>query len=84
MSIISGKWGNLTDYLKNDGNKRIVLHDDKIQQIVGSNDNRRPYPIDFFDKNQPIEYSIRTRADEAGYDVEFDQNDKCIKIFTKR
>ena len=84
MSEISGKWKKLTDYLENDGNINIMLHDDDIQKrIVGSNDNRRPYPIDFFDSQQKREYSIRNRAREAGYDVDFDEKDKCTKIFTK-
>lgn len=84
MSIISGKWKKLTDHLKNDGKITIVLHDDDIQRIVGSNDNRRPYPIDFFDSQQKEEYSIRNRALEAEYDVAFDKKDKCTKIFTKK
>ncbi len=83
MSEISGRWKKLTDYLKNNGDINIVLHDDDIQRIVNSNDNRRPYPIDFFDSKQKKEYSIKNRARKAGYDVLFDENDKCTKIFTR-
>lgn len=83
MTDIGGIWAELTAYLKNNGAAKIVLTDDEIQKIVSSKDSRRPYPLDFHDKNQQIEYSIRNRAKEAGYMVNFSPDNKEVKIFTK-
>ena len=75
---MSGKWERLTSYLNNDDSAQIRLNDDQIANIVESTDKERPYRIDH------QTHSIRQRANDAGYDVAFDPQNKEIKFFTKR
>ena len=77
---ISGNWNNLYDQLNNSDEPVIILTDEEIQfDIVESEDNIRPYPLDFDDSS----YSIRKMAKNAGYDVAAHPLNKRIKIFTK-
>lgn len=71
------KWEKLTSYLSNNGSAEIILNDDKIEGIVESVDQERPYKIDL------QTHSIRQRAKIAGYDVDVDPQNKEVKIFTK-
>lgn len=78
---ISGKWQKLTDHLKDMNKATIILSDEEIQEIVGSSDNRRPYPIDFPTNPQ---YSIRQRAEDAGYNVKCHELNEQVKIFERK
>ena len=78
---ISGKWQKLADYLKNCNEEKIVLTDDEMQQLVNSDDDTRPYCIDFPSNPQ---YSIIQRAADAGYNVKYDPLSKKVKIFDKK
>ena len=78
---ISGKWQQLADRLKDRNEAIIVLTDEEIQQTVGSDDNRRPYPIDFPSDPQ---YSIRQRAADAEYNVKFHELNELVKVFEKK
>ena len=77
---ISGRWQKLSDHLKDKKQDTIVLTDEEIQEIVGSKDNTRPYDIDFLSDPQ---YSIRQRADDAGYGVKCHSLNDRVKIFEK-
>lgn len=72
-------YGKLTDHLRNDGNDKIKLTDNKIRKITGSTDKRDPLPL-----KGDTKYTIEYRANNAGYDVEYDSADKSVKIFTKK
>ena len=73
-----GDWSKLTGYLRNNRRPEISLNDDKMQNITGSIDKAKPYNIDF--KPNP-KYSIRRRAQDAGYTVDYARGDKSTKIF---
>ena len=77
---ISGKWQELTKYLKENAQDKIVLTDEEIQEITGSTDNTRPYGIDF--PSNP-KYSIQQRAKDAGYDVKCHSLNHQVKVFEK-
>ena len=77
---ISGNWKNLYDQLNNSNEPVIILTDEEIQfDIVESEDNIRPYPLDSADSS----YSIRKMAQDAGYGVSVHPLNKRIKIFSK-
>jgi hypothetical protein len=77
---ISGNWKNLYDQLNNSNEPVIILTDEEIQfNIVESEDNIRPYPLDFADSS----YSIRKMAQDAGYGVSVHPLNKRVKIFSK-
>ena len=77
---ISGNWKNLYDQLYNSNEPVIILTDEEIQfNIVESEDDIRPYPLDFADSS----CSIRKMAQDAGYGVSAHPLNKRIKIFTK-
>ena len=77
---ISGLWNNLYEYLDKCNEPVVILTDEEIQfDIVESEDNIRPYPLDFDDPS----YSIRKIAKDAGYGVSVHPLNKRIKIFTK-
>jgi len=76
----SGNWKNLYDQLNNSNEPVIILTDEEIQfNIVESEDDIRPYPLDFADSS----CSIRKMAQDAGYGVSAHPLNKRIKIFTK-
>lgn len=75
-----GDWSKLTEHLQKDGRPEIRLNDDEMQSITGSIDMAKPYNIDFTDPN----YSIRRRAQDAGYTVDYAPGGKSIKIFKKQ
>ena len=77
---VSGKWQKLEDYLKKINKSTIVLTDEQIQyDIVQSDDSKRPYDIDF----PRQQHSIRQRACDAGYSVDYHPQNKHVKIFSK-
>jgi hypothetical protein len=77
---ISGNWNNLYEQLNNSNEPVVILTDEEIQfDIVKSEDNIRPYPLDFDDS----QYTIRKAAKDAGYDVSVHPLNKRIKIFSK-
>jgi len=77
---MSGLWNNLYEYLDKCNESVVILTDEEIQfEIVESEDNIRPYPLDFADSS----YSIRKIAKDAGYGASVHPLNKRIKIFTK-
>ena len=77
---ISGLWNNLYEYLDNCNEPVVIITDEEIQfDIVKSEDNIRPYPLDLDDSS----YTIRKVAKEAGYNVSVHPLNKRIKIFSK-
>jgi hypothetical protein len=77
---ISDLWNNLYEYLDKSNEPVIILTDEEIQfNIVESEDNIRPYPLDFADSS----YSIRKMAQDAGYGVSVHPLNKRVKIFSK-
>ncbi len=77
---ISGLWNNLYEYLDKCNEPVVILTDEEIQfDIVESEDDIRPYPLDFDDSS----YTIRKVAKDAGYGVAVHPLNKRIKIFTK-
>lgn len=75
-----GQWRKLTLYLATSNKKQIKLTDDEMQTITGSIDKNKPYNIDFTPQPQ---YSIKRRAADAGYEVDYVAEDRSTKIFTK-
>jgi len=76
----SGNWKNLYDQLNNSNEPVIILTDEEIQfNIVESEDNIRPYPLDSANSS----YSIRKIAQDAGYSVSVHPLNKRVKIFSK-
>ena len=76
-----GDWAKLTEYLRDKGNAVIRLSDDEMQEITGSIDVSKPYEINF----AIPKYSIQRRANDAGYDVTYqDKTDKSTKVFKKK
>ena len=76
----NGTWAKLTKYLQDKGDAVIRLSDDEMQRITGSIDLSKPYDINFTNP----EYSIQRRANDAGYDADYDKADKSIKVFKKK
>ncbi len=77
---ISGNWKNLHDQLNNSNEPVVILTDEEIQfDIVESEDNIRPYPLDAANTSN----SIREIAKNAGYGVSVHPLNKRIKIFSK-
>jgi hypothetical protein len=77
---IPGNWNNLFNHLNNCNEPVVILTDEEIQfDIVKSENNIRPYPLDFDDSS----YTIRKAAEDAGYDVSAHPLNKRIKIFSK-
>ncbi|MBC2696311.1 MAG: hypothetical protein HF982_13755 [Desulfobacteraceae bacterium] len=77
---ISGNWENLYDQLNNSNEPVVILTDEEIQfDIVESEENIRPYPLDAANASN----SIRKIAKNAGYDVSVHPLNKRIKIFSK-
>ena len=77
---ISDLWNNLYKYLDKSNEPVVILTDEEIQfDIVESEDNVRPYPLDSADSS----YSIRKIAQDAGYGVSVHPLNKRVKIFSK-
>lgn len=77
---ITSPWNNLYEYLDKSNEPVVILTDEEIQfDIVESEDNIRPYPLDSADSS----YSIRKMAQDAGYGVSVHPLNKRIKIFSK-
>ncbi len=77
---ISGLWNNLYEYLDKCNEPVVILTDEEIQfDIVKSEDNIRPYPLEFDDSSS----TIRKVAEDAGYAVSVHPLNKRIKIFSK-
>ena len=77
---ISGLWNNLYEYLDKCNEPVVILTDEEIQfDIIKSDDNIRPYPLDFANSSN----SIRKIAKNAGYDVSVHPLNKRIKIFSR-
>ncbi|MDL1967631.1 MAG: hypothetical protein LWW97_03570 [Deltaproteobacteria bacterium] len=77
---ISSSWYNLYEYLDKSNESVVILTDEEIQfNIVESEDNIRPYPLDSANSS----YSIRQMAQDAGYGVSVHPLNKRVKIFTK-
>ena len=77
---ISDLWNNLYEYLDKSNEPVVILTDEEIQfDIVESEDNVRPYPLDSADSS----YSIRKIAQDAGYGVSVHPLNKRVKIFSK-
>jgi len=76
---MDGKWHKLTEWLENNSQNEITLSDDEMCHIVGSTQKVRPLQLDYTNE----EYSIRTKASNAGYSVVSDSRNKIIKIFRK-
>ena len=77
---ISDQWNNLYEYLDKSNEPVVILTDEEIQfNIVKSEDNIRPYPLDATKSSN----SIRKMAQDAGYGVAVHPLNKRIKIFSK-
>ncbi len=77
---IPSPWNKLYEYLDKSNEPVVILTDEEIQfDIIESEDDIRPYPLDFDDSS----YSIRKMAQDAGYGVSVHPLNKRIKIFTK-
>ena len=77
---IPSPWNNLYEYLDKSNEPVVILTDEEIQfDIVESEDNIRPYPLDSADSS----YSIRKIAQDAGYGVSVHPLNKRVKIFSK-
>ncbi len=79
-NIHYGDWSKLTDYLKHQYPRVVILTDDDIAVITGSVDERQVSTSHFPIDDNP-EWSIKQRAAAAGYSVEYDPTNKRIKIF---
>jgi hypothetical protein len=74
-----GRWVRLTRYLQERyPTAPIKLTDNKMRKITKSIDQTNPFNIDFDPKPR---CSIRRRARDAGYEVDYDPADRTKKIF---
>ena len=78
----NGNWELLTTELQKYPKevKAVAFSDEEIATIVGSRDKRKKtyFPLEDNEK-----YSIKKRAENAGFDVDFGENEN-IKVFVRK